>query len=91
MNIALSETLNEWLKARVADGTFNSLDDAVAQIVEERMSWELDDGLPQAGPELDTLVQSLDAARADVAAGRFLTLDEHRARTAERLARLRSA
>ncbi len=91
MNIALPKTHTEWLQSRIADGTFASLDEALAQIVEERMLSEADDWLPQAGAELEMLVESLDAARADVAAGRFVTLDEHRARTAERLARIRSA
>jgi antitoxin ParD1/3/4 len=91
MNIALRKSHTEWLQARVADGTFASLDDAFALLVEERMALEADDAMPDSDAELAELKESLDAARADVAAGNFLTLEELRARNAERLARLRGA
>jgi Arc/MetJ-type ribon-helix-helix transcriptional regulator len=80
MNIALGKEQAEWLQARVADGTFGSLDEAVALIVAERMVLE-DDSLEWVGPLLDE-------ARHDVTAGRTMTLDEHRARNADRQARL---
>lgn len=85
MNIALPKSHADWLQARVDDGTFASMDDAVVRIVEERMEDEVDD------TEWTELLASLDAARDEVASGKFLTLDEHRARNAERLARLRNA
>jgi hypothetical protein len=59
MNIALGKAQTDWLQARVTDGTFAFLDEAVALIVAERMELE-DDGLERAVPLLD-------AARRDVA------------------------
>jgi hypothetical protein len=78
MNIALGKAQTDWLQARVTDGTFAFLDEAVALIVAERMELE-DDGLERAVPLLD-------AARRDVAGGRTLSLNEHHAKNAERLA-----
>ncbi len=91
MNIALPKPQKEWLEAQVADGSFASVDEALAQIVEERMALDADDALGAGDAEWNELVASLDAARAEVATGKFLTLDEHRARNAERLARLRGS
>ena len=80
MNIALPKPHTDWLRARVADGTFDSIDDAIAQFVEERMELGSDD-LAWAG---DAVAE----ARRDVAEGRTISLEEHRARNAERLARI---
>jgi antitoxin ParD1/3/4 len=88
MNIALHKTHAEWLASKVADGTFKSLDDAVAHMLDEQMALEADDTLLETDAQWTELIQSLDAARAEVVAGKFLTLDEHRARNAERLARI---
>ncbi len=82
MNIALGKAQVDWLQARVADGTFGSLDAAIAQIVAERIALE-DDGLEWAAPLLEE-------ARRDATEGRTISLDEHRARNSERLARLGS-
>ncbi len=89
MNIVLPKPQEDWLEARVTDGSFASVEEALAQIVEERMRFEAEDARPESEAELAGLIESLDAARAEVAQGTYLTLAEHRARNAERLARIR--
>ena len=80
MNIALPKPQADWLEARVADGSFASVEEALAQIVAERMDFESDD--------LVWAVNAVEVARRDVAEGRTITLEEHRARNAARLARI---
>ena len=80
MAIQLLEAQARWIEAKVADGTFASLDAALAEIIEERMALEAADRAWAAS--------SVDAARADVAAGRVLSLDEHRQCNSVRLAKL---
>jgi Arc/MetJ-type ribon-helix-helix transcriptional regulator len=82
MNIALPKTHAEWLQSKVADGSFASIDDAIAHCVEERMGLE-NDGL-------DWAIESVEAARAEVSEHGGLSINEHRQRNAERLARLRT-
>jgi antitoxin ParD1/3/4 len=85
MNLVFSKAHTEWLQARVADGTFASVEAAVQQLVEERIALEditLDDD------EMEWVRPLLDEARLDVAEGRSLSLDEHRARNAARLAKI---
>lgn len=79
MKIALPKQQSDWLEARVADGTFASVSDAIVQLVDERMDvWE--DDLAWA---TDAVVE----ARRDVVEGRTIDLEEHRARNDERLKR----
>lgn len=80
MNIALPKTHAEWLESKVADGTYSSIDDAVTQFVEERMTLGDDD--------FDWAGGAVAEAQRDVAEGRTISLDEHRARNAERLTRI---
>lgn len=80
MSIVLKTRHASWLSARVADGTFVSIEDALAQILEDRMASDQDD--------FAWLVESVDDARREVVDGRALSLDEHLARNAERLAKL---
>ena len=80
MNIALPKKHVEWLQSKVADGTFVSIDDAIAHCVEVRMGLEDDD--------LDWAIESVEAARQEVAGHGGLSLDEHRQRNVERIARL---
>jgi Arc/MetJ-type ribon-helix-helix transcriptional regulator len=80
MAIALPKQQIDWLEARVADGTFNSVDEAAAKIIEERMLLEADD--------LAWAADAVAEARRDIAAGRTMTLEEHRTRNAIRLTRI---
>jgi antitoxin ParD1/3/4 len=77
MNIALPPAQREWLEAQVAQGQFASVEDAVRQMIAERMALEADD-LAWAKPLVDE-------ARKAVARGEVMTLEEHRSRMAKRL------
>ena len=81
MDVQFSEPQLDWLRARVADGTFASVLEALQQLVDEQMALESSD--------LDWALPLVEEARADVAAGRLMELDEHRARNASRLQALR--
>jgi Arc/MetJ-type ribon-helix-helix transcriptional regulator len=80
MNIALPKAHTEWLQAQVADGTFSSVDEAIAELIEVQMYL--------GDEELAWASDAVAEARCDVAEGRTMSLDEHRTRNAQRLARL---
>jgi antitoxin ParD1/3/4 len=81
MNIRLPPAQQEWLDAQIAKGEFASIEDAVRQMIAERMAIEEDD-LAWAKPYVDE-------ARAAVARGDVFTLEEHEARMNERLKTLK--
>ena len=81
MNIVLPLAQQEWLEKRIAHGEFASADDAVQQMIAERMALEADN-LEWAKPYVDE-------ARAAVARGDVITLEEHEARMDDRLKALR--
>ena len=81
MNIVLPPAQQKWLEARIAKGEFSSVEDAVQQMIAERMAIE-DDDFAWAKPFVDE-------ARAAVASGDVITLDEHKARMTERLKALK--
>lgn len=81
MNIRLPPAQQAWLEARVADGEFASVEDAVQRMIAERMALEGDD-LAWAKPYVDE-------AREAVARGEVFTLEEHEARMNERLKALK--
>jgi antitoxin ParD1/3/4 len=68
MNIKLPPDQEQWLNARVADGEFTSPEAAVRQMIAERMALEADD-FAWAKPYLDE-------ARAAVARGEVVSLDD---------------
>jgi len=68
MNIKLSPEQAQWLEARVADGQFDSPEQAVRQMIAERMALEPDD-FAWAKPRAEE-------ARADLARGEVVSLDE---------------
>ncbi|MGO9545573.1 MAG: hypothetical protein ACLPPF_12380 [Rhodomicrobium sp.] len=82
MIITLKPDQEAWLNARVANGEYASVEEAVCQLIDERIAecvaGEFDD-LAWAKPLVDE-------ALADVALGRVMTLEEHKARTRTRLA-----
>lgn len=75
MNVALAPELLTWLTTHVARGEFASIDDAIRQLVGERIAERMieEDDLAWAKPYVD-------AALADVAQGKVLTRTEHEAR-----------
>lgn len=81
MLITLTPEQQAWLTAHVARGDFASVDDAVRQLIDERMAEEGDD-LAWAKPYVDE-------ALADVARGDVLTLEEHEARLDKLLAAMK--
>jgi antitoxin ParD1/3/4 len=81
MKITLTPKQQQWLAAHVARGDFPSIEDALRQLVDERMAEEGDD-LAWAKPHVDE-------ALADVARGAVMTLEEHEARTEARFAAMK--
>jgi antitoxin ParD1/3/4 len=68
MNIVLPPDQEQWLKARVAEGEFASLDAAVQQMIAERMAFEASD--------FAWAVPYVDVARAAVARGESTEIDD---------------
>ncbi len=85
MSITLTPEQEAWIKPHVATGDFASVEEAAHQLIDDRIA-ELaetgDDDMAWAKPYVDE-------ARADMARGDVITLEEHRARNAARLAALR--
>jgi len=82
MDITLTPEQEAWLQARVASGDFASVEDAARQLIDERIAEravEENDDLAWAKPYVDE-------ALADIDRGDLLSLEEHEAGTALRLA-----
>jgi len=77
MTIQLSPEQQRWLEAQVEAGHFSSLEQAVAVAIADLMATVEDD--------LDWAKPLLDEARASIARGEGMTLEEHRARIAAKL------
>ncbi len=85
MLITLTPEQEAWLQAHVATGDFASIEEAARQLIDERiieLAAEDDDDMAWAKPLIDE-------ARAAIARGEVMTLEEHRARNAARFAALR--
>jgi antitoxin ParD1/3/4 len=81
MTITLTPKQQEWIAAHVARGDFPSIEEAVRQLIDERIAErELDenDDLAWAKPYVDEGLAALE--RGDV-----ITLEEHKVRNAARL------
>jgi antitoxin ParD1/3/4 len=83
MPITLTPEQEAWIQAHVATGDFASIEEATRQLIDDRIA-ELsaaddDDSLDWAKPLLEE-------ARASIARGDVLTLEEHRQRNASRRA-----
>ena len=73
------------LSAYVARGDFSSIEEAARQLLDERIAERI-------AEEYDDLAWAkpfVDEARAAIARGEVLTLDEHKARNAARLAAIK--
>jgi antitoxin ParD1/3/4 len=68
MNISLPPEQEQWLKQQIDQGVYASVEDAVRKLIAERMAFEADD-FAWARPYVDE-------ARAAVARGDVLTLEE---------------
>jgi antitoxin ParD1/3/4 len=81
MTITLRPEQLAWINPHVARGDFPSVEEAVRQLVGERIAQRLieDDDLSWAKPLVDKAV-------AEVERGDFISLDEHKVRNAARLA-----
>jgi antitoxin ParD1/3/4 len=82
MPITLTPEQEAWIEANVASGDFASIEEAARQLIDDRiaeLSVNDDDDMEWAKP----LVEE---ARADMARGDVITLEEHRARNAMRRA-----
>jgi antitoxin ParD1/3/4 len=88
MSITLTPEQETWIKAHVATGDFASVEEAARQLIDDRIAELAHD----EGDEHDDMAWAkslVDEARAAIARGDVLTLDEHRARNAARRAALR--
>jgi len=82
MPITLTPDQEAWIQAHVATGDFASIEEAARQLIDDRiaeLATDDDDDMEWAKP----LVEE---ARADIARGDVITLEEHRSRNAARLA-----
>lgn len=84
MAITLTPDQEAWLKAHVATGDFPSIEEAARQLIDERIvERELEkDDLAWAKPLVDEGLAALER-------GEFVSLEEHKARNAARLAALK--
>ena len=82
MNIVLPPAQQKWLETRIAKGEFASVEDAVQQMIAERMAIETDD--------LAWARHYVDEARTAATNGDVMTVEEHRARMVKRLKALGS-
>jgi antitoxin ParD1/3/4 len=80
MSITLTPEQEAWLQAHVSTGDFASIEEAARQLIDER-EIEADD-LAWAKPLVDEGLAALGR-------GVFISLEEHKARNAARLAALR--
>ena len=83
MSITLTPEQETWLKAHVATGDFASIEEAARQLIDERIA-------ERAAEESDDLAWAkpyVDEARAAVARGEFVSLEEHKAHNAALLSR----
>jgi antitoxin ParD1/3/4 len=85
MAITISLEQESWLQTQVDNGAFPSVEAAVRQLIDEKIAAAdvgYDDDLAWAKPYVDE-------ARAAVARGEFVSLEEHKAHNAALLASLR--
>jgi antitoxin ParD1/3/4 len=86
MTITLTREQQTLLSAYVARGDFSSIEEAARQLIDERIA----ERAAEEGDDLAWAKPYVDEARAAVALGDVLTLDEHKARNAARLAAIES-
>jgi antitoxin ParD1/3/4 len=84
MRITLTPEQEAWLQSHVASGAFASIEEAARQLIDERIAErELEeDDLAWVKPLVDEGLAALER-------GEFMSLEEHKARNAARLAALK--
>jgi antitoxin ParD1/3/4 len=85
MAITLTPEQEAWCKTHVASGDFASVEEAARQLIDERIA-ERD----IEGDDMAWAKPYVDEALAEVARGEEITLEEHKARNAARLAALKT-
>jgi antitoxin ParD1/3/4 len=85
MQISLTPKQEIWIRAHVAAGDFVSVEEAVRQLIDDRIA-ELGVDEDGGADDMAWAKPYVDEARADMARGDVVTLDEHRARNRARLA-----
>ncbi len=86
MAITLNPDQEARIKTRVASGDFTSVEEAARQLIDEALAeraLDENDDMAWAKPHVDE-------AEAEIARGEEITLEEHKARNAARLAALRT-
>jgi antitoxin ParD1/3/4 len=86
MTITLNPEQEAWLETRVASGDFASVEAAARQLIDERIA----ERALEEGDDLAWAKPYIDEALAEIARGEEITLEEHKARNAARLAALRT-
>ena len=86
MTITLTPEQEALLGTLIARGDFSSIEEAARQLIDERIA----ERAAEEGDDLAWAKPYVDEARAAVARGDVLTLDEHKARNAARLAAIKS-
>ncbi len=85
MIITLTPEQQAWCEAHVSSGDFASVEDAARQLIDERIAErEL-----EAGRDLSWAKPHVDEGLAALERGEFISLDEHKARNAQRLAAIK--
>lgn len=85
MAITLTPEQEAWFKAHVVRGDFASIEEAARQLIDERIA----ERAAEEGDDLAWAIPYVGEARAAVARGETITLEEHKARNAARLAAIR--
>ena len=84
MTVTLKPEQETWLKAHVAAGEFASIEDAARQLIDERIA-----DREFGAEDLSWTKPAVDVGLAALDRGEFISLEEHKARNAARLAALR--
>ena len=86
MTITLNPEQEAWLETLVASGDYASVEAAARQLLDEQIAERALD----EGDDLAWAKPYVDEALAEVARGEEITLEEHKARNAARLAAFRT-
>jgi len=86
MPITLTPEQEAWCKRHVASGDFASVEEAVRQLIDERIA----ERAAEEGDDLAWAKPYVDEARAAVARGEYVSLEEHKAHNAALLASLKA-
>ena len=88
MTITLHPDHEAWIKARVANGDFASVESAARQLLGERIA-EIEKGQIDANDEMAWAKPYIDQGLAALDRGEFVSLEEHKAHNAALLASLK--